>query len=169
MIISEKKTIINSNKKKLSKRTSEDYSNYGTREIYIEKWTKNLHRIPAVYNSTELPSNGDGENGRGVEAVNHDERERIALAMKKWFMNLVASDKISLDRSLPDQRAKKCQYLTYPLNLQLPKASVVIIFTDEAWTPLLRTVHSIINQTPKELLKEIILVDDFSQRGIFYM
>lgn len=46
----------------------------------------------------------------------------------------------------------------------MPAASVVIVFTDEAWTPLLRTVHSVINRTPKHLLKEVILIDDFSQR-----
>ncbi|CAI2349101.1 unnamed protein product [Caenorhabditis sp. 36 PRJEB53466] len=41
---------------------------------------------------------------------------------------------------------------------------VIIIFTDEAWTPLLRTVHSVINRSPPQLLKEIILLDDNSQR-----
>ncbi|PAV82512.1 hypothetical protein WR25_19770 [Diploscapter pachys] len=44
------------------------------------------------------------------------------------------------------------------------KASVVIIFTDEAWTPLMRTVHSVVNRSPPELLKEVVLLDDNSQR-----
>ena len=74
------------------------------------------------------------------------------------------SDKISLDRSIPDSRSTACRALKY--DDDLPQASVVIIFTDEAWSPLLRTVHSVFNRSPPHLLKEIVLVDDFSQRGV---
>jgi polypeptide N-acetylgalactosaminyltransferase len=45
---------------------------------------------------------------------------------------------------------------------KLPSASVVILFTNEAWSPLLRTVHSVINRTPPKLLHEIVLLDDSS-------
>ncbi|NXQ68036.1 GLT15 acetylgalactosaminyltransferase, partial [Quiscalus mexicanus] len=47
----------------------------------------------------------------------------------------------------------------------LPTASVIICFHDEAWSTLLRTVHSIMDTAPKALLKDIILVDDLSQQG----
>lgn len=46
--------------------------------------------------------------------------------------------------------------------MQLSKASVIVVFFDEYWSVLLRTIHSIYNRTPHELLKEIILVNDNS-------
>lgn len=47
----------------------------------------------------------------------------------------------------------------------LPKTSVIICFCEESWSTLLRSVHSVMSRSPPELLEEIILIDDFSQRG----
>nr|CDJ85899.1 Glycosyl transferase and Ricin B lectin domain containing protein [Haemonchus contortus] len=57
-------------------------------------------------------------------------------------------------------KKKKC--LTEKYHDDLPDTSVVVCFHNEAWSVLLRTVHSILERTPDRLLKEIILVDDFS-------
>lgn len=57
----------------------------------------------------------------------------------------------------------RCKAKTYPLELQT--ASVVICFFNEAFSALLRTVHSVLDRTPSYLLHEIILVDDNSELG----
>jgi len=53
-----------------------------------------------------------------------------------------------------------CKTEKYPEDL--PDSSVVICFHNEAWSVLLRTVHSVIERTPDKLLKDVVLVDDFS-------
>lgn len=47
----------------------------------------------------------------------------------------------------------------------LPQISVVFIFVNEALSVILRSVHSVVNHTPSQLLKEVILVDDNSDNG----
>lgn len=74
--------------------------------------------------------------------------------------NLLASDMIGFSRSLKDYRNAECTLKKYPQ--KLPTASVVISFNNEQRSTLLRTVWSVINRSPKELISEIILVDDAS-------
>jgi len=110
------------------------------------------------------PRQGPGENGEAVRMVGVEQKKLANESMTKWFMNLVASDQLDMDRSVPDTRPAACKSIEYDHN-SLPNASVVIIFTNEAWTPLLRTVHSVFNRSPPKLLHEIILLDDASDRG----
>lgn len=65
--------------------------------------------------------------------------------------------------SLPSFIFCRCKSKVYPDDL--PRTSVVIVFHNEAWTTLLRTVYSVIDRSPRPLLEEIVLVDDASERG----
>ncbi|XP_068603886.1 polypeptide N-acetylgalactosaminyltransferase 11 [Brachionichthys hirsutus] len=74
--------------------------------------------------------------------------------------NVLISTRLGFHRELPDTRDSQCRDKTYPA--ALPSASVVICFFNEAFSALLRTVHSVLDRTPADLLHEILLVDDRS-------
>ncbi|KAL6440080.1 hypothetical protein ACFW04_003008 [Cataglyphis niger] len=103
---------------------------------------------------------GLGENGQPAYLYGKD-KFRGEASLKKKALNVVLSNKISLTRKLPDIRNPLCMNLTY--DRLLPSASVIIIFYNEPWSVLLRTVHSVLKDSPPHLLKEIILVDDHSE------
>ena len=49
---------------------------------------------------------------------------------------------------------------------KIKKTSVIICFVNEEWFALLRTIHSVIDGSPPELIHEIILVDDGSDKEV---
>ena len=51
----------------------------------------------------------------------------------------------------------------------MPKASVIIIFHNEGWSTLFRTVHSVLDRSPPQLLHEIVLCDDYSHKGQWFI
>lgn len=108
------------------------------------------------------------------------------LSFNEYQINIVASDKVSDNRSLPDFRDPKCLNIKYPK--LLPTTSVIMVspfdfffvqlkriqisnhffsskvIHNEAWSVLMRAIWSVLNRTPDELLEEILLVDDFSDK-----
>lgn len=123
------------------------------RSTVLHKW----YSAPTIGEQRGKP----GEMGKPVKMPN-EMKEMAKEKFKENQFNLVASDMISLNRSLTDVRHDKCKDKTYPS--KLPTTSIVIVFHNEAWSTLLRTVWSVINRSPRALLKEIILVDDASER-----
>ncbi|MCP9266032.1 Nitrilase and fragile histidine triad fusion protein NitFhit [Dirofilaria immitis] len=72
------------------------------------------------------------------------------------------SDLIALDRSIKDIRHSGCKSMVYLE--KLPSVGVVLPFHNEHNSTLLRSVYSVINRSPKDVMKEIILVDDGSTK-----
>ncbi|ELK28470.1 Polypeptide N-acetylgalactosaminyltransferase 1 [Myotis davidii] len=119
--------------------------------------------LPAgdVLEPVQKPHEGPGEMGKPV-VIPKEDQEKMKEMFKINQFNLMASEMIALNRSLPDVRLEGCKTKVYPDNL--PTTSVVIVFHNEAWSTLLRTVHSVINRSPRHMLEEIVLVDDASER-----
>lgn len=109
----------------------------------------------------EAKQQGIGEQGKRafLPADDNDKKEEL---YKVNGFNALLSDRIALNRSLPDIRHKGCKDKKY--RAQLPTISVIVPFHNEHWSTLLRTAVSVINRSPSHLLKEIILVDDFSSK-----
>lgn len=76
------------------------------------------------------------------------------------------SEKIARDRSIPDTRPDGCKSKSYLADL--PKVSIIIPFHNEILATLTRTIHSVFNRTPPELLREVILVNDHSDKDYCY-
>lgn len=116
---------------------------------------------------SQLTISSRGENGQGVYIPNPppEIQQKIDAGWNAHQFNEFVSDIISINRSVPDPRSQYCLSQNYLPNL--PKTSVIIIFHNEAWSTLLRTVHSVLNRSPEHLIEEIILVDDASNMGEF--
>ncbi|XP_032429316.1 polypeptide N-acetylgalactosaminyltransferase 6-like isoform X1 [Xiphophorus hellerii] len=92
-----------------------------------------------------------------------EEQKEESSGFKKNQFNQFASDRISLHRDLgKDTRHPDCLKQKFLRCPGLPTTSVIIVFHNEAWSTLLRTVHSVLHTAPAALLTEILLVDDAS-------
>uniref|UniRef100_A0A673LI43 Polypeptide N-acetylgalactosaminyltransferase n=1 Tax=Sinocyclocheilus rhinocerous TaxID=307959 RepID=A0A673LI43_9TELE len=108
---------------------------------------------------SEAARSGVGEQGRPYPLTDSD---RVDQAYRENGFNIFVSNRIALNRSLPDIRHPNCKTKLYTEDL--PNTSIIIPFHNEGWSSLLRTVHSILNRSPPQLIAEIILVDDFSDK-----
>ncbi|PIK54078.1 putative polypeptide N-acetylgalactosaminyltransferase 13 [Apostichopus japonicus] len=127
-----------------------------------EENPKGFHFV-RYYDKPTKPRNESGPGERGFPYKTRKEEQK--LVDQQWnnnYFNEYVSDLISVERSLTDIRPSACKDLK--ISNVLPKTSVIICFCEESWSTLLRSVHSVMSRSPPELLEEIILIDDFSQR-----
>ncbi|XP_066432101.1 polypeptide N-acetylgalactosaminyltransferase 5 [Eleutherodactylus coqui] len=102
-----------------------------------------------------------GQYGRPV-AVPKDKEQEASRRWKEGNFNVYLSDIIPLDRAIEDTRPKGCK--DQLVHDDLPNTSIIMCFVDEVWSTLIRSVFSVLNRSPAHLIKEIILVDDFSTK-----
>ena len=162
--------------------------NSGNRNLHAKysllfRWKNDPERHAEGVVPPPRDPNAPGEMGKPVK-LDNPEPETKKLIDDGWknnAFNQYASDIISLHRSLPDPRDQwysSAVILMYSVSVtmnllirckvpgrflsDLPTTSVIICFHNEAWSTLLRTVHSVLDRSPTHLVREIILVDDAS-------
>ncbi|XP_068627786.1 N-acetylgalactosaminyltransferase 6-like [Battus philenor] len=109
----------------------------------------------------ERKRKGIGEQGLPAKLPSSEASLEEKLYSVNGF-NGALSDKIPLNRSLPDIRHPGCKNRRYIESL--PTVSVVVPFHNEHWSTLLRTAYSVLNRSPEFLIKEVFLVDDASTK-----
>uniref|UniRef100_A0A673ICG4 Polypeptide N-acetylgalactosaminyltransferase n=1 Tax=Sinocyclocheilus rhinocerous TaxID=307959 RepID=A0A673ICG4_9TELE len=95
----------------------------------------------------------------GAELTEEEQME-AERQFQEFGYNVFLSNRLPLNRTVPDTRDIRCTVKNYPKNL--PTISVILIYLNEAPSVIKRAIHSITDKTPAHLLKEIILVDDYS-------
>jgi len=115
----------------------------------------------------------DGQDGHSVsireDQLTEAEKTERQRLRDRFMIDHMVSEKVSLHRRPGEHRHKKCIELAnngYRYD-QLPTTSVIVTFYNEGYTTLLRTVYSILHESPRALLKEIILIDDMSDKDEF--
>ncbi|XP_068572829.1 probable polypeptide N-acetylgalactosaminyltransferase 8 [Cebidichthys violaceus] len=94
------------------------------------------------------------------DELSEEEQKEAEMLFESYGYNAFLSDRLPLNREIPDTRPSRCAEKKYPEDL--PSISVVLIYLDEALSIIKRAIRSLIDKTPARLLKEIILVDDHS-------
>ncbi len=136
-----------------------------------QKHQSHPDELPVFKGADSPPGNfepsswGEGRSGPGEHGKAHrlrvDQKQEEERLKGVYGFNQLVSDEISLNRTVPDLREEECRHWDYPKDL--PKASVVLVFHNEGWSTLLRTVHSVLNRSPPQFLEEVLLVDDMSE------
>ncbi|CAD5219246.1 unnamed protein product [Bursaphelenchus okinawaensis] len=124
--------------------TKKDWHDYEAMEMDKRRTGLGEHGQPIIYNDTP-----------------DEAKKRKDLYLVNGYDGY-ASDLIALDRSVYDNRHPGCKKVNYLS--KLPTVTVIFPFHNEHNSTLLRSIYSIINRCPKDVMKEIVLVDDASTK-----
>ncbi|XP_012262672.2 N-acetylgalactosaminyltransferase 6 [Athalia rosae] len=115
------------------------------------------------YRQISQDSRRKGLGEQGVPAFLSPTEDAVKASLYKVNgFNAALSDKISVNRSVPDIRTPGCRTKKY--TKKLDPVSVIVSFHNEHPSTLIRTCWSVVNRSPASLLREIILVDDASTK-----
>ena len=100
--------------------------------------------------------------------VHHNKMHRLIMSVESLFRCVCAGvtvRRMNLTCPLPASSSVsmcvcRCHSKTYESDL--PTASIIICFHNEALSALLRTVHTVLQRSPPHLIHEIILINDAS-------
>lgn len=147
------------------------YVNIGSSEDGISE-TGHVVVMDGIYKEMqkpvlERPKNDPVKLGQGGEAarlLEPEDKEKQEESIQVYAVNQYISEKISLHRTIKDKRHNLCRNRAPFDYRNMPTTSVVIAFYNEGWTTLIRTIFSVLHASPAGLLREIILVDDYSDK-----
>lgn len=92
----------------------------------------------------------------------HEESHAMKVkAHEPNCFNLYRSDSLPLSRPLPEARNSACRNIVYNIK-RMPATSVIFVFYNEPLSTLYRSIQTVFDRSPPELLHEVILVDDGS-------
>jgi len=129
--------------------------------VRLEKKKNKLLKHDLVQRGDLIYGEGEPTEDIGMIKSEYDQQKHDE-GMKQHAFNELISQRLSLHRSIPDTRNPLCRNNHNPSLSVLPSVSVVICFYNEAWSTLLRSIHSVLDRSPTNLLHEILLIDDFS-------
>lgn len=131
-----------------------------TQDSYVEfgKFHNNYEQLIRLDIAKQVAKFGD--DGKAVTLTGKS-KEIGEKQLAKIALNEELSEHLSYNRTTPDARNPLCRNRVYDLN-SLPTTSVVIIFYNEPYSVIVRTIHSVLNTCDRRILKEVILVDDGS-------
>ncbi|XP_073669498.1 probable polypeptide N-acetylgalactosaminyltransferase 8 [Paramisgurnus dabryanus] len=130
-----------------------EVKNEQVKESHVEQ--KKTMKVKKLYPHSFLFSSWGNE-------LSEEEQTRAEKLFQEYGYNVFLSNRLPVNRTIPDTRDHRCAEKIYPKDL--PTISVVLIYLNEALSIIQRAVCSIIDRTPPHLLKDIILVDDYSSK-----
>ena len=143
--------------------TGQTMNNHLSGQSIVQKLKPKIQKLVTTITKIDVQNNSIWADQLGV-AKNEIEQKFKEDGYNKYAFNTLVSQRLGLSRSLPDTRHKECKNLQY--SNELPSASVIICYYHEELNVLLRTIHSVLERTPSNILKEVLVINDQSDIDI---